>query len=197
VTTGDARFDQTGTASEMSEEATPEGTQASPVPMRTASGRVERTPGPPFATLADFAKAVNRLDPVALEIAAGDPPPDIAIDGLAVKQLLGTFWFRSIFPRLSPSWRERLLETFAGSVAIPNHVLWRGRQSLHLADASYNELKEIAANTTVNGPAGTDLQLLLTIAGLWGEEARQRLRFVEVAAAEGSSRLGALLGLRR
>jgi cell division GTPase FtsZ len=198
VTAGDARSDQTGNASEMMIEETTSGDiQASPVPTRTASGRVQRTPGPPFATLADFAKAVNRLDPVALEIAAGEPPPDIAIDGLAVKQLLGTFWFRSIFPRLSPSWRERLLDTFAGSVAIPNHVLWRGRQSVHLADASYNDLKEIAAKTTVNGPAGTDLQLLLTIAGLWGEEARQRLRFVEVTAAEGSSRLGALLGLRR
>ena len=197
VTTSDALSDQAVNASEVIEEATREGTQPSPVSTRTAAGRADRTPGPPFATLADFAKAMNRLDPVALEIAAGDPPPDIAIDGLAVKQLLGTFWFRSIFPRLSPSWRERLLEAFAAGVPIPNHVLSRGRQALRLADASYNDLKEIAANTTVNGPAGTDLQLLLTIAGLWGEESRQRLRFVDVAAAEGSSRLGALLGLRR
>ena len=80
---------------------------------------------------------------------------------------------------------------------IPNHVLRRGRQAVHLADASYDELKEIAANTTVNGAAGTDLQLLLAIASLWGEEARRRLRFVEVAAQESSWRLGALLGLRR
>ena len=82
------------------------------------------------------------------------------------------------------------------SIVIPNHVLWRGRQAVHLADASYDELKEIAAKTTVNGAAGTDLQLLLAITSLWGEEARRRLRFVEVAAPEGSSRLGALLGLR-
>jgi hypothetical protein len=68
---------------------------------------------------------------------------------------------------------------------------------VHLAGASYDELKEIAATTTVNGAAGTDLQLLLAIASLWGDEARRRLRFVEVATPESPSRLGALLGLRR
>jgi hypothetical protein len=51
--------------------------------------------------------------------------------------------------------------------------------------------------TTVHGAARTDLQLVLAIAGLWGDEARRRLRFVQVAAPEGQSRLGALLGLRR
>ena len=162
-----------------------------------AADRVERTPGPPFATVTEFAKALNRLDPIALELAAGDPLPDMPIEGLAVKQLLGTVWFRSIFPRLSPSWRERLLETLATSVVIPNHVLWRGRQTVHLANASYDELKAIAAKSTVTGAAGTDLQLVLAIASLWGEEARRRLRFVEVAGSESSSRLGALLGLRR
>ena len=156
---------------------------------------VERTPGPAFATVGDFAKALNRLDPIALEIAAGDPSPDLPIDGLAVKKLVGTFWFRSIFPRLSAAWRERLLDALAASIEIPNHAIWRGRQALHLADAGYDDLKEIAAKTTVSGAAGTDLQLVLAIAALWGEEARRRLRFVAVAP-EGSSRLGALLGLR-
>ena len=159
-------------------------------PVKYRAGLNER-PGRPFATVADFAKALNRLDPIALELAAGDPVPDMSIEGLAVKQLLGTFWFRSIFPRLSPSWRERLLEAFATKVVIPNHVLWRGRQAVHFADASYDELKEIAAKTTVNGAAGTDLQLLLAIGRLWGEDAWQRLRFVEVAAADGQPRLGA------
>jgi hypothetical protein len=76
-------------------------------------------------------------------------------------------------------------------------VLSRGRHAVRLADASFDDLREIAAKTTVNGAAGADLQLLLAIGSLWGEEARRRLRFVEVAAPEGSSRLGALLGLRR
>ena len=197
LTTSDAHSKQVVDAEEIVGETTGDGTIALPMPTLEAAGRIERTPGRPFATVAEFAKALNRLDPIALELAAGDPLPDMPIEGLAVKQLLGTFWFRSAFPRLSASWRERLLDTLATSVVIPNHVLWRGRQAVHLADASYDELKEIAAKTTVNGAVGTDLQLLLAIASLWGEEARRRLRFVEVAAPEGSSRLGALLGLRR
>ena len=68
---------------------------------------------------------------------------------------------------------------------------------MHLADASYDDLNEIAATTTVNGPAGTDLQLLLAITRLWREEAPRPLRFVDVAAPKGSSRLGAVLGLHR
>jgi hypothetical protein len=62
---------------------------------------------------------------------------------------------------------------------------------VRFADASYDELKEIAAKAIVNGAAGTDLQLLLAIGRLWGEDAWQRLRFVEVAAADGQPRLGA------
>ena len=89
-----------------------------------------------------------------------------------------------------------MLESLAASLEIPNHAFSRGRHALHLADASYADLKEIAAKTTVSGAAGTDLQLLLAIANLWGEEARRRLRFVDVPPPDGSSRLGSLLGLR-
>jgi cell division GTPase FtsZ len=197
LTTSETQSEEVVAAEEIVGEATGDGPVAFPIAALDTAGRVERNPGPPFATVAEFAKALNRLDPIALELAAGDPLPDMSIEGLAVKQLLGAFWFRSIFPRLSPSWRERLLEALATSVVIPNHVVSRGRQAVHLADATYDELKEIAAKTTVSGAAGTDLQLLLAIARLWGEEARRRLRFVEVAAPEGSSRLGALLGLHR
>jgi hypothetical protein len=155
-------------------------------------------PGPvaPFATIGDFAKALNRLDPVALELAAGEPLPDIIIDGPAVTKLLGTIWFRSIFPRLSSSWRELMLAALAESVVIPNHALPRGRGFVRLADASYDELRDIAAKTPATGAAGTDLQLLLAIMRLWGDEARRRLHFVD-APGPSPSRLGAMLGLRK
>ena len=164
-------------------------------PAIEALGEHERTAGPRFATVGDFARAINRLDPVALELAARDPDPDILIEGSAVRKLIGAVWFRSIFPKLSSSWRERLLDALAGSVLIPNHVLSRGRQPIHLADGSYQDLKAIAASTAVSGAAGTDLHLVLAIVGLWGEEARRRLRFADVAAPERSSRLGALFGM--
>jgi len=172
---------------------------ASAAPARPieARGRVEGTAVPQTATLADFAKALNRLDPAALKIAAGDPPPGMPIEGPTVKRLLGTFWFRSIFPNLSASWRDRLLDALATSVVIGNHTLPHGRQSVHLASASYDELKAISSKTAVSGAAGTDLQLLLAILRLWGVEARSRLRFVDVAEPETPSRLGAMLGLHR
>jgi hypothetical protein len=195
--TSDTLVDRTaGTATIVSEPAV---TATRPFPRSAikAAGHIERTPGPSFATVGDFAKALNRLDPIALELASGEPRPDIPIEGPAVKKLISVFWFKSIFPRLSASWRERLLDALASSTVIPNHVLSLERHSVHLADGSYEDLKEISAKTAVSGAAGTDLQLVLAIMRLWGEEARRRLRFVEVAAPDSSSRLGALFGLRR
>jgi hypothetical protein len=48
----------------------------------------------------------------------------------------------------------------------------------------------------VRGEAGTDLQLLLVIGSLWGDEAFSRLRFVDVVAPDDSSRLASFLGFR-
>jgi len=166
-------------------------------PAIEAAGPIERTAGPLFANVGDLARALNRLDRTALELAAGDPEPGILVEGPMVRKLVGAVWFRSIFPKFSSSWRERLLDALAGSVVIPNHALSRGRQSIHLADGSHEDLKEIAESTAVSGAAGADLHLVLAIVGLWGEEARSRLRFVDVEAPERSSRLGALFGLRR
>ena len=165
-------------------------------PAIDASDRIERTPAPLFSTIGDFAKALNRRDPIALELAAREPLPDMLIEGPAVKKLVGVFWFGSIFPHLSASWREHLLNVLADSVVIPNHVLLRGRHAVHLADASDEELKEIAATTALSGAAGTDLHLVLTVVRLWGGEARSRLRFRDAAASESASRLGALFGHR-
>ena len=84
--------------------------------------------------------------------------------------------------------------TLAASVVIPNHVLSRARQPIHLADGGYDDLKSIAASTTVSGPAGADLHLVLAVMGLWGEDARSRLRFVDVPTPERPSKLSALFG---
>ena len=159
-----------------------------------AARPIERTAAPLFTSVGDLARALDRLDPVALEAAARDPEPHILIEGPVVRKLVGAIWFRSIFPKLSSSWHERLLDALAASVVIPNHLLSRGRQPVHLADGSFEDLTAIAASRTVSGAAGADLQLVLTIVGLWGAEARSRLQFVDAPAPERSSRLGALFG---
>ena len=166
-------------------------------PAMASPRQMERTPVPRFTTVLDFARALNRLEPTALQIAASDPVPDILIEGPAVRKLVGAIWFRSVFPKLSSSWRERLLDELAGSVPIPNHELSLGRDSIHLADASFEDLKAVAASTAVTGAAGADLQLLLSIFRLWGEEARSRLRFVDAPASARSSKFTALFGMRR
>jgi cell division GTPase FtsZ len=150
-----------------------------------------------FASVTDLAKGLNRLDPVALELAARDPQPDIVIEGSAVRKLVGAPWFRSIFPKLSSSWRERLLDALADGVVIPNHMLSGGRQPIYLADGSDDDLKAIAARTGVTGAAAADLNLVLTVVALWGEDARPRLRFADVGLSERSSGLGTLFGVRR
>jgi hypothetical protein len=152
---------------------------------------------PLFATIGDLARALNRRDPVALEVAARDPERGILVEGAAIRKLVGAIWFRSIFSNFSAAWRERLLDALAASVVISNHLLLHGRQPVHLADGSYDDLKTIAASLAVSGEAGADLHLVLTIVSLWGEDARSRLQFVDVAAPERSSRLGTLFGMRR
>ena len=149
-----------------------------------------------FETVWDLARALNRSDPAALALAADEPQPDMPVDGVVVKKLLGTFWFRSVFPRLSESWRRRLLDALAETLVMPNHVMRQGRRSVRLAELSYEQLKEISDKTLVRGDAGTDLQLLIAIGQLWGPEALGRLQFVETSEPEDSSRLAALLGFR-
>ena len=152
--------------------------------------------GPPFETLLDFAKAVDRSDSDALRLAAAEPPPEIAIDGAAVRKLLFTAWFKNVFSHLSGSWRARLLDALGESIVIQNHAIRLGRRAAHLRELHYDQMKDIAASTLVLGEAGSDLQLLLAIGHLWGEEALARVRFVDVAEPDDSSRLGALFGLR-
>jgi hypothetical protein len=165
------------------------------VPVLASDRRVAQ-PSAAFETLWDFSRALNRLDRVALDLAARDARPEIMVDGLTVKKLLGTFWFRSVFPRLSESWRERLFDALAANIVFPNHQMRLGRRSARLKELTHEQIKEIATKTLVPGPAGVDLQLLLTIADLWGEGALGRLRFEEVAEAQDPSRLSALLGFR-
>jgi hypothetical protein len=160
----------------------------------STSTPADRPAAPPFETAWDFVKALTRSDAAALGIATGAPPSDLPIDSATVRKLLGTFWFRSVFPLLSDAWRERMLEAIS-ETEIQNHWMRHRRHAVRLSDLTYEQMRDISAQTLLRGTAGHDLQLLLAIGQLWGEAAFRRLRFVETQAPDDSSRLGALLGL--
>jgi cell division GTPase FtsZ len=167
---------------------------AEEAPFAPESLRPVAPPASPVNVL-EFAKALNRLDPAALELAAG-PAPQAAVEGGEVRKLVGTFWFGSVFARLSASWRERLLDALVGSFVMTNHVIRRGRPPVTLATATYVELKEIDGKMVVGSPAAADVKLLVAIASLWGPDALKRVRFTQIVEPEGSSRIAALFGLR-
>ncbi len=74
-----------------------------------ATPSVVETEPAAFHNFWDLALAINRSDPVALEMAQNGASPSVRIDPMNLRKLLGTVWFRSVFPHLSLAWRERLL----------------------------------------------------------------------------------------
>jgi cell division GTPase FtsZ len=148
---------------------------------------------PTFSTFWEFAVALNRSDPAALELASNGIHSEMAIDGVELRKLLGTVWFRSVFPRLSQGWRDRILQVLAESVAVPNHMVRVGRQGVHVSDLTYEQLKEILAKTSIPDAVRPDLQLLLTVGNLWGAEALGRLRFTDISPSQEPSKLAFLL----
>jgi cell division GTPase FtsZ len=153
----------------------------------------QRVSTPTFSTFWEFAVALNRSDPAALELASDGIQCEMAIEGVELRKLLGTLWFRSVFPRLSKDWRERLLHVLADSMAIPNHLVRVGRQGVHLGELTYEQLREIFAKTSVPDAVRTEVQLLLTIGKLWGSEALGRLKFSDVSQTQEVSKLALLL----
>ena len=162
---------------------------------------VEKTAPPSeraFATLWEFARALNRMEPEALALARGGVDCRMTIDSTDLRKLVTTFWVRSVFPRLSAEWRDRLLEVLVQNVAIPNYSLRQGRRALHLNEATFEDLKQIVTETIFPDAVRSDLQLLIAVGTLWGEEALARFEF-SPNPDEGlkPSRFGSLLGALR
>jgi cell division GTPase FtsZ len=133
---------------------------------------------PAFASFWEFAVAVNRSDPAALAFARNDVPDTFAIEPADVRKLLGTVWFRSVVPLLSEPWKARVLDSLVEGVAVPNHFVRRGKQSVRLGDMSYQDLLELAKTSTL-AVIRPELDLLLAVGRLWGEDGLRRLRFAE------------------
>jgi hypothetical protein len=91
-----------------------------------------------------------------------------------------------------------MLEVLVQNVAIPNYSLRQGRRTLHLSEATFEDLKQIVTETIFPDAIRSDLHLLIAVGTLWGEEALARFEFTQ-SSDDGlkPSRLGSLLGAFR
>jgi len=150
-------------------------------------------PAPAFATFWDFARAVNRSDPAALKLASDGVEADMTIDGRELRKLLGTFWFRSVFPRLSQQWQDRMLNVLVDHAIVADHAIAFGRRTVHLREMTPEERQRMLSDPALPDAVRADLQFVDAVARHWGDEAMKRFTFTAAAPAAETSRLGALL----
>ncbi len=148
---------------------------------------------PSFSTFWEFARAVNRSDPAALKLAVNGATGEIPMDGRELRKLLGTFWFRSVFPQLSQEWQNRMLNVLVAHAAIPNHAVGSGRRTMHLREMTEEQRQRTLSDLSLPDAVRADLQLLVTVATLWGGEALGRFQFTPVSPVADTSRVGLLL----
>jgi cell division GTPase FtsZ len=161
------------------------GVQEQTSPSQRASG---------FTSFRDFALALNRSEPGALVLARDGANDGMAIEVTELRKLLTTFWVRSLFPRFSSAWRDRMLNVLVQNVAIPNCALRLGRRSFALSEASHDDLKQVVTETIFPDAVRNDLQLLIAVGTLWGEDALRRFEFTRAPEDDVKpSRLGSLL----
>jgi len=142
------------------------------------SNREAQEDKPAFSNFWEFAVAMNRSDPVALALGRDGASDALPIEPADVRKLLGTVWFRSVVPHLSAGWKTRVLDALADGVAVPNHQVKRGRQLVPLSEMTYEDLQELAKTSTL-ATIRPELDLLLAVGRLWGEDALRRIRFTE------------------
>jgi cell division GTPase FtsZ len=142
------------------------------------SNREAQEDEPAFSNFWEFAVAMNRSDPVALALGRDGASDALPIESADVRKLLGTVWFRSVVPHLSAGWKTRVLDALADGVAVPNHQVKRGRQLVPLSEMTYEDLQELAKTSTL-ATIRPELDLLLAVGRLWGEDALRRIRFTE------------------
>jgi len=153
---------------------------------------------PPLGSVREFALAVNRGNPAALAVASDQVACDVPISGGDVRKLLGTVWFRGVVDVLSPRWRDRILDALLSNVAIPDHHLKLDRRDVRLSELSYAQIKDVFSRNYVADVVRPDLDLLLTVARVWGAEALARFEFAGAPTDRERSRLASvLLALRK
>jgi cell division GTPase FtsZ len=146
-----------------------------------------------FASLWDFARALNRSDPAALALASGAAQCTMPLEAAEIRKLVSTFWFRSVFPRLSSQWQHRILDALLQSVTLPNYAIRSGRRTVHASELQFDELKRIVSATVFPDAVRADLQLLIAVGTFWGQDALKRFRFTEMPKPQNDSRFASLL----
>jgi hypothetical protein len=158
-----------------------------------ATSTIDAAPPRTFSTFWEFALAVNRSDPAALDLAGKDVECGIPMDGRELRKLLSTFWFRSVFPRLSPRWHDRILDVLVGHAPIPNHVVRHGRRTVHLREMTPEQRRQLLIDPSFPDALRADLQFVDVIGTLWGEHALDRFEFTAAPESSDTSRIGLLL----
>ena len=174
--------------------------ESEPVPVAAASMVVAESPEPvepqveapmvesprdrTFATFWEFAVAVNRSDPAALALATNGATSAFPVDGAEVRKLLSTMWFRTVLPRLSKDWRDRLLNVLIEYAPVSDHQVKLGRHTMQLRELTYEQLQEVSAKTLVLDVVRPELDMLITVGRFWGADAVKRFRFVEAPAQD-------------
>jgi len=183
-----------GTPIDVDEVAIPAAQASAPVEQQTIESPIV-TPARAleFATFWEFAVAVNRSDPRALALAGDGAVSEIPIEGVELRKLLSLMWFRTVLARFSPHWRDRVLNVLIDTATVADHPVRFGRQTMHLRELTYDQLKEIDAKTLVPDWMRADLDLLITVGRFWGADAVKRVRFIEAPERPEPSMMETLL----
>jgi cell division GTPase FtsZ len=155
-----------------------------PVDPQVEAPMVESPRDRAFATFWEFAVAVNRSDPAALALATNGATSAFPVDGAEVRKLLSTMWFRTVLPRLSRDWRDRLLNVLIEYAPVSDHQVKLGRHTMHLRELTYEQLQEVSAKTLVLDVVRPELDMLITVGRFWGADAVKRFRFADAPVQE-------------
>ena len=115
------------------------------------------------------------------------------MDGPELRKLVGTFWFRSVFARLSSAWQEHLLGALVEHAPISNHAVRSDRRTVRLDELAQEQRRRLMTEPSLPEAVRSDLQFLVTVATLWGEDAVSRFTFTDVTEAADPSRFALLL----
>ncbi len=144
--------------------------QAAPVVAAVAVEPAHEAPPPQapraFPTFWELCLGVNRREAAALAIAG-----------------------RSVFTQFSPPWRERLLDVLVQNGPIPNRVVRSGRRTAKVSELAYEELRQVPVETILQDAVRADVQLLIVVGALWGQDALTRFAFVDDPQADQSRTL--------